>query len=290
MRPLLAKQLGNKREADVLSSDCQSVDLFIHRLRSLTVRLIKYWPESDHMYFSVFLSPRSDRVWRLIHFTGGLRGASIIDSLDTLYIMGLMEEYNDAKEWVKNSLDLNSVSEPTNLWATPHDLDFVVCLMWFLNRSESCCVFSCQRTFVQTFYSPVHGVQVRNNVVTFDVRKFCFHQLSPWVSLSKKCVCSAPLKKHSVLLRQSPLNSICTKWFIVKIICISTTSSNNFMSLRGGSTPTLGTTDALALRCDFKNPTLVSAVQCGCQHRWTFDSVQTTRSQKWFKFCPWLVD
>lgn len=35
----------------------------------------------------------------------------------------------------------------------------------------------------------------------------------------------------------------------------------------GGSTPTLGTTDALALRCDFKNPTLVSAVQCGCQHR-----------------------
>lgn len=40
---------------------------------------------------------------------GGLRGASIIDSLDTLYIMGLMEEYNDAKEWVQTSLDLNSV-------------------------------------------------------------------------------------------------------------------------------------------------------------------------------------
>lgn len=43
------------------------------------------------------------------HFAGGLRGASIIDSLDTLYIMGLMEEYNDAKEWVQTSLDLNSV-------------------------------------------------------------------------------------------------------------------------------------------------------------------------------------
>lgn len=42
-------------------------------------------------------------------FAGGLRGASIIDSLDTLYIMGLMDEYNDAKEWVKSSLDLNSV-------------------------------------------------------------------------------------------------------------------------------------------------------------------------------------
>uniref|UniRef100_A0A4W6BZR0 alpha-1,2-Mannosidase n=1 Tax=Lates calcarifer TaxID=8187 RepID=A0A4W6BZR0_LATCA len=42
---------------------------------------------------------------------GGLRGASVIDSLDTLYIMGLMEEYNDAKEWVQTSLDLNSNGE-----------------------------------------------------------------------------------------------------------------------------------------------------------------------------------
>uniref|UniRef100_A0AAQ5XD20 alpha-1,2-Mannosidase n=1 Tax=Amphiprion ocellaris TaxID=80972 RepID=A0AAQ5XD20_AMPOC len=42
---------------------------------------------------------------------GGLRGASIIDSLDTLYIMGLMEEYNDAKEWVQTNLDLNSNGE-----------------------------------------------------------------------------------------------------------------------------------------------------------------------------------
>lgn len=45
-----------------------------------------------------------------LHFAGGLRGASIVDSLDTLYIMGLMDEYNDAKEWVQTSLDLNSVS------------------------------------------------------------------------------------------------------------------------------------------------------------------------------------
>ncbi|XP_034030006.1 mannosyl-oligosaccharide 1,2-alpha-mannosidase IA isoform X2 [Thalassophryne amazonica] len=42
---------------------------------------------------------------------GGLRGASIIDSLDTLYIMGLTDEYKDAKEWVQNSLDLNSNGE-----------------------------------------------------------------------------------------------------------------------------------------------------------------------------------
>ncbi|XP_004078357.1 mannosyl-oligosaccharide 1,2-alpha-mannosidase IC [Oryzias latipes] len=42
---------------------------------------------------------------------GGLRGASIIDSLDTLYIMGLMDEYYEAQEWVQNNLDLNSNGE-----------------------------------------------------------------------------------------------------------------------------------------------------------------------------------
>ncbi|KAJ7991482.1 hypothetical protein DPEC_G00284330 [Dallia pectoralis] len=38
---------------------------------------------------------------------GGLRGASIVDSLDTLFIMGLDDEYQEAKEWVENSLNLN---------------------------------------------------------------------------------------------------------------------------------------------------------------------------------------
>ncbi|XP_028835255.1 mannosyl-oligosaccharide 1,2-alpha-mannosidase IA [Denticeps clupeoides] len=42
---------------------------------------------------------------------GGLRGASIIDSLDTLYIMDLLEEYEEAKDWVENNLDLNSNGE-----------------------------------------------------------------------------------------------------------------------------------------------------------------------------------
>eukprot|EP01018_Ginkgo_biloba_P039971 Gb_07364 [translate_table: standard] len=37
---------------------------------------------------------------------GGL-GASIIDSLDTLYIMGLDKQFQKAKEWVINSLDFN---------------------------------------------------------------------------------------------------------------------------------------------------------------------------------------
>nr|XP_019703683.1 mannosyl-oligosaccharide 1,2-alpha-mannosidase MNS2 isoform X2 [Elaeis guineensis] len=37
---------------------------------------------------------------------GGL-GATLIDSLDTLYIMGLEDEFRRAREWVANSLDFN---------------------------------------------------------------------------------------------------------------------------------------------------------------------------------------
>ncbi|XP_063810244.1 mannosyl-oligosaccharide 1,2-alpha-mannosidase IC isoform X2 [Pseudophryne corroboree] len=38
---------------------------------------------------------------------GGLKGATIVDALDTLFIMDLKEEFEDAGMWVENSLDLN---------------------------------------------------------------------------------------------------------------------------------------------------------------------------------------
>ncbi|NWR57237.1 MA1C1 mannosidase, partial [Bucorvus abyssinicus] len=38
---------------------------------------------------------------------GGLRGATVIDALDTLYIMELEDEFQEAKKWVENSFDLN---------------------------------------------------------------------------------------------------------------------------------------------------------------------------------------
>ncbi|XP_067390038.1 mannosyl-oligosaccharide 1,2-alpha-mannosidase IC isoform X1 [Emydura macquarii macquarii] len=38
---------------------------------------------------------------------GGLRGATIVDALDTLYIMELGEEFQEAKSWVEKSFDLN---------------------------------------------------------------------------------------------------------------------------------------------------------------------------------------
>ncbi|XP_069731353.1 mannosyl-oligosaccharide 1,2-alpha-mannosidase IC [Phaenicophaeus curvirostris] len=38
---------------------------------------------------------------------GGLRGATVVDALDTLYIMELEEEFQEAKNWVEKSFDLN---------------------------------------------------------------------------------------------------------------------------------------------------------------------------------------
>lgn len=33
-------------------------------------------------------------------------GATIVDAIDTLHIMGLTEEYNDAREWIANTFNM----------------------------------------------------------------------------------------------------------------------------------------------------------------------------------------
>ncbi|XP_053561738.1 mannosyl-oligosaccharide 1,2-alpha-mannosidase IB [Bombina bombina] len=44
-------------------------------------------------------------------FGNSQMGATIVDALDTLYIMGLLEEFRDGQEWVQNSLDFSVNSE-----------------------------------------------------------------------------------------------------------------------------------------------------------------------------------
>lgn len=39
-------------------------------------------------------------------FGMGKLGATIVDALDTLYIMGLENEYNEGREWIEKYLDL----------------------------------------------------------------------------------------------------------------------------------------------------------------------------------------
>lgn len=43
-------------------------------------------------------------------------GATIVDSLDTLYLMGLTEEFEQAKEWIRTSLDISQVRVLQFVW------------------------------------------------------------------------------------------------------------------------------------------------------------------------------
>ncbi|XP_055491711.1 mannosyl-oligosaccharide 1,2-alpha-mannosidase IA isoform X2 [Leucoraja erinacea] len=42
---------------------------------------------------------------------GNIQGATIVDALDTLYIMGMHDEFKEAKEWVEKNLDFNVHAE-----------------------------------------------------------------------------------------------------------------------------------------------------------------------------------
>ena len=43
-------------------------------------------------------------------FGSSSMGATIVDSMDTLYIMGMMDEFNKGKDWIGQNLDLNQMS------------------------------------------------------------------------------------------------------------------------------------------------------------------------------------
>lgn len=45
-------------------------------------------------------------------------GATIVDALDTLYIMGMMEEYEKARDWVAENLDFNKMSGDISVFET----------------------------------------------------------------------------------------------------------------------------------------------------------------------------
>lgn len=45
-----------------------------------------------------------------VFLLGSIKGATIVDALDTLYIMEMFEEFDTATDWVEKSLDFNVVS------------------------------------------------------------------------------------------------------------------------------------------------------------------------------------
>ena len=53
------------------------------------------------------LRPISKRGHSASIFGSSAMGATIVDALDTLYIMGLEDEFNKGRDWVANNLDLS---------------------------------------------------------------------------------------------------------------------------------------------------------------------------------------
>ena len=58
---------------------------------------------SDHAWGANELRPISKKRHDNSIFGPASLGATIVDSIDTLYIMGLMDEYNQAKDWIQHS-------------------------------------------------------------------------------------------------------------------------------------------------------------------------------------------
>ena len=46
--------------------------------------------------------------------SGSIKGATIVDALDTLYVMEMHEEFQEATDWVEKNLDFNMVRHHGN--------------------------------------------------------------------------------------------------------------------------------------------------------------------------------
>lgn len=55
------------------------------------------------------VKPISKRGHSASIFGSASMGASIVDAMDTLYIMGMMEEFEKGKEWIANHLDVGQM-------------------------------------------------------------------------------------------------------------------------------------------------------------------------------------
>jgi len=64
------------------------------------------------------LKPASKRGHSASVFGSSPMGATVVDSLDTLYIMGMNEEFERGKKWVMENLDMNQLSGDVSVFET----------------------------------------------------------------------------------------------------------------------------------------------------------------------------
>ncbi|KAL5176633.1 Mannosyl-oligosaccharide 1,2-alpha-mannosidase MNS1 [Glycine soja] len=92
------------RKATKSSKDVLDDPIDIERREKVKEAMLHAWGSYEkYAWGQDELQPQSKNG---VNSFGGL-GATLIDSLDTLYIMGLNEQFQKAREWVANSLDFN---------------------------------------------------------------------------------------------------------------------------------------------------------------------------------------
>lgn len=63
-------------------------------------------------------------IFQSVSFAGSIKGATIVDALDTLYIMEMFEEFDAATDWVEKNLDFNVVRTGVSDLVMISEIDF----------------------------------------------------------------------------------------------------------------------------------------------------------------------
>ena len=79
------------------------------------------------------LRPVSKRGHTASIFGSSSMGATIVDALDTLYIMGMEEEFERGRNWVKDNLDM---SKMVSFFALGHDTFTVGWLLMNIDNNK----------------------------------------------------------------------------------------------------------------------------------------------------------
>lgn len=99
---LIIDELGESGNKNVNDDDDDPID--VQRRQKVKEAMIHAWSSYEkYAWGQDELQPQTKNG---VNSFGGL-GATLIDSLDTLYIMGLDDQFQKAREWVANSLDFN---------------------------------------------------------------------------------------------------------------------------------------------------------------------------------------
>uniref|UniRef100_A0AC34FS13 Alpha-1,2-Mannosidase n=1 Tax=Panagrolaimus sp. ES5 TaxID=591445 RepID=A0AC34FS13_9BILA len=114
------KAINGESESAKLSRDIVARKAFIDHEIGFNSSMMKFaWDNyKKYAWGSNELRPVSKMGHSASIFGSGRTGASIIDAIDTLYIMGLTNEYNDAKNFIEAELNMKSIRGDLSVFET----------------------------------------------------------------------------------------------------------------------------------------------------------------------------